>query len=432
MSEFDKIIGYDDVKAELERLCDVIKNGEKYKALGVAPIGGLLLDGEPGLGKTLMANCFIKESGRKAFICRKNKPDGEFVNEIKNTFNEAVENAPSIILLDDMDKFANEDNQHRNAEEYVTVQSCIDEVKGKDVFVLATTNGTRDLPNSLLRAGRFDTIIGVKAPEGQDAVDIVKYYLSTKKSVAEVNAEDIARLLNGKSCAELETVINTAGQYAGYEGKEYIDMDDITRACLRVIYNAPESGVPHNKAVLERISYHEAGHAVVSELLESGSVDIVTIRRNTGNAGGFTSCHIPDDYWISKKHMENRVISILAGKAATEIVFGDTDTGANNDLHRAFDIVTRFSDDYCTNGFGCWTGMENSDNLLTRRESRIVFDLENYYATAKKLLIENRAFLDNLAKRLQEKDTLVYSEIREIKERSRNAVTDGLSGDKHE
>ena len=164
MSEFDKIIGYKDVKAELFRLCDVIKNADKYKALGVAPIGGLLLDGEPGVGKTLMANCFIKESGRKAFVCRKNKPDGEFVNEIKNVFNEAAENAPSIILLDDMDKFANEDDYHRNAEEYVTVQSCIDEIKGKDVFVLATTNGTENLPRSLLRAGRFDCIINVDAP----------------------------------------------------------------------------------------------------------------------------------------------------------------------------------------------------------------------------------------------------------------------------
>lgn len=89
----------------------------------------------------------------------------KFVNEIKNTFAKAVENAPSIILLDDMDKFANEDDHHRNAEEYVTVQSCIDEIKGKEVFVLATTNGTKNLPDSLLRAGRFDTIINVGVPE---------------------------------------------------------------------------------------------------------------------------------------------------------------------------------------------------------------------------------------------------------------------------
>ena len=418
MSEFDKIIGYKDVKAELSRLCDVIKNAEKYNALGVAPIGGLLLDGEPGVGKTLMANCFIKESGRKAFVCRKNKPDGEFVNEIKNVFTEAAGNAPSIILLDDMDKFANEDDYHRNAEEYVTVQSCIDEIKGKDVFVLATTNGTDNLPRSLLRAGRFDYVISVDAPEGKDAVEIVKYYLSQKKAVAEIDAEEIARLLNGKSCAVLETVINTAGQYAGYENKEMIGVDDIIRACLRVIYNAPESTAPHNPVVLERTAYHEAGHAVVAEILESGSVDLVSVRKNTGTVGGFTAYHNPDDYWISKTHMENRVIAILGGKAATELIFGEADTGANNDLHRAFDIVQRFADNYCSYGFGYWEGRDSSSDRLLRREDRITADMETYYARARKILIDNKAFLEALAKRLQEKDTLVSSEIKEIKEKT--------------
>lgn len=418
MSEFDKIIGYKDVKTELFRICDVIKNADKYKALGVAPIGGLLLDGDPGVGKTLMANCFIKESGRKSFVCRKNKPDGEFVNEIKNVFTEAAGNAPSIILLDDMDKFANEDDYHRNAEEYVTVQSCIDEIKGKDVFVLATTNGTDNLPRSLLRAGRFDYVISVDAPEGKDAVEIVKYYLSQKKAVAEIDAEEIARLLNGKSCAVLETVINTAGQYAGYENKEMIGVDDIIRACLRVIYNAPESTAPHNPVVLERTAYHEAGHAVVAEILESGSVDLVSVRKNTGTVGGFTAYHNPDDYWISKTHMENRVIAILGGKAATELIFGEADTGANNDLHRAFDIVQRFADNYCSYGFGYWEGRDSSSDRLLRREDRITADMETYYARARKILIDNKAFLEALAKRLQEKDTLVSSEIKEIKEKT--------------
>lgn len=418
MSEFDKIIGYKDVKTELFRICDVIKNADKYKALGVAPIGGLLLDGDPGVGKTLMANCFIKESGRKSFVCRKNKPDGEFVNEIKNVFTEAAGNAPSIILLDDMDKFANEDDYHRNAEEYVTVQSCIDEIKGKDVFVLATTNGTDNLPRSLLRAGRFDYVISVDAPEGKDAVEIVKYYLSQKKAVAEIDAEEIARLLNGKSCAVLETVINTAGQYAGYENKEMIGVDDIIRACLRVIYNAPESTAPHNPVVLERTAYHEAGHAVVAEILESGSVDLVSVRKNTGTVGGFTAYHNPDDYWISKTHMENRIIAILGGKAATELIFGEADTGANNDLHRAFDIVQRFADNYCSYGFGYWEGRDSSSDRLLRREDRITADMETYYARARKILIDNKAFLEALAKRLQEKDTLVSSEIKEIKEKT--------------
>lgn len=116
--------------------------------------------------------------------------------------------------------------------------------------------------------------------------------------------------------------------------------------------------------------------------------------------------------------MEHRVISVLAGKAATEIVFGETDTGANNDLHRAFDIVERFSDHYCSYGFDCWTDRETSLSRQEKKESRITADMENYYATAKKILIENRAFLDRLAKRLQKKDTLISSEIKEIKEQT--------------
>ena len=195
-----------------------------------------------------------------------------------------------------------------------------------------------------------------------------------------------------------------------------IDMDDIIRACLRVIYNAPESTAPHNPVILERTAYHEAGHTVVSEILEPESVDLVSVRKNTGTVGGFTAYHNPDDYWISKTHMENRVIAILAGKAATEIVFGEADTGANNDLHRAFDIVQRFADNYCSYGFDYWTERDNSNALMTRKEDRVVADMENYYTKAKKIIVDNRVFLERLAKRLQEKDTLVSSEIKEIKE----------------
>lgn len=284
--------------------------------------------------------------------------------------------------------------------------------------MLATTNGTENLPKSLLRAGRFDCTINIDEPEGEDAVEIVKYYLSQKNTVAEIDAKEVARLLNGKSCAVLETVINIAGQYAGYENKEKIDRDDIIRACLRVIYNSPESTAPHNPFILERTAYHEAGHAVVAEILEEGSVDFVSVRNNASTIGGFTVYHNPDDYWASKTHMENRVMAILAGKAATEIVFGVVDTGANNDLHRAFDIVQRFADNYCSYGFGYWEERDSSPNRLSRRENRITADMEMYYARARKILIDNRAFLEGLAKRLREKDTLVSSEIKEIKEKT--------------
>ena len=143
MSKFDMIIGYNAVKKELKQIADTLKNREYYEKLGVSAPRGLLLHGEPGVGKSLMAAAIIEASGRKAFICRKDQPNGDFVKHIKETFDKAMAEAPSIVLLDDMDKFANGDEDHPDAEEYVTVQSCIDEAKHKEVFVLATVNNMR-------------------------------------------------------------------------------------------------------------------------------------------------------------------------------------------------------------------------------------------------------------------------------------------------
>lgn len=194
MNAFEKIIGYEAIKKELAQISDVLANKEAYERLGVSSPRGLLLHGDPGVGKTLMASAVIKASGRKAFTCRKNSPNGDFVKKIKKTFKDAAEAAPSIVLLDDMDKFANGDDCHPDAEEYVTVQSCIDEIKGKEVFVLATANSLRALPRSLKRAGRFDRVIEVNNPRGEDAVKIIEHYIKGKKFVGDMDAVTVARM----------------------------------------------------------------------------------------------------------------------------------------------------------------------------------------------------------------------------------------------
>ena len=178
MKAIDKIIGYSNIKCELKQIADTLKNRDVYEKLGVYSPRGLLLYGEPGVGKSLMASAIIEESGRTAFTCRKDKPNGDFVKHIKETFDKAAENAPSIVYLDDMDKFANGDERHPDAEEYVTVQSCIDEVKHKEVFVLATVNNINNLPKSLYRAGRFDRTIEVEAPRGKDAEKIIAHVMA--------------------------------------------------------------------------------------------------------------------------------------------------------------------------------------------------------------------------------------------------------------
>ena len=256
MSEFDKIIGYEEVKMELKRFSDVLKHPEKYKKLGVTIPSGILLCGDPGLGKTLMARCFIAETGCRVFTLRKEKPNGDFVNQIKATFEEAKSEAMSIVFLDDMDKFANEDNIHKDAEEYVAVQSCIDDCKGFNVFVFATINDQYCLPDSLLRAGRFDKVLEVDVPKGRDAEKIIEQFIGQKKIMGKIDIQEIARLMEGCSCAELETVINEAGIYAGFAGREKIDQEDIVKACMRMLFESPECISPIDTAGTRNIAIH--------------------------------------------------------------------------------------------------------------------------------------------------------------------------------
>lgn len=414
--EFKPVIGYKSIKNEMIKICDIMRNREFYSKLGVSVPNGLLLSGSPGLGKTLMANCFIKASGRKAFACRKDKPDRDFINHIKNTFDEAVKNAPSIVFLDDMDKFANGDSYHKNSEEFVTIQSCIDNVKNKDVFVLATINDEYSIPNSLLRAGRFDNRINVVSPKREDAEKIVEHYIKRKNFVSDVDIKTLTRLLNGSSCAELETVINQAGVYAGFNRKDKIEMDDIVKACLRIIHNTPEKEQAQSPEVLKTVAYHEAGHAVVAEVLEPYSVNFVSVRSHDEKTGGFTNYYQPEEYWIKKQYMENRIMAILGGKAAIETVFGETDVNANSDLHRAFFIVERFVNGYCSNSFDRWIqGKEYSNGVIERRDMQMAIEMENFYKKTKKILIDNREFLDKIAQSLMNKDVLTSVEIETIK-----------------
>ena len=212
MNNFDRVIGYAKEKEELLRLCDVLKNSAKYTRLGVKIPKAILLYGEPGLGKTLMAKAFIAETGRKVFHCKKNKSNGEFVAEIKSTFENAMKDAPSIIFFDDMDKFA-EDNlqQNCNKEEFVAIQTGLEDIVEQDVFVIATANDIFYLPDSLMREGRFGKQIEFTAPTFADSVKIIQQFLARKQISDEISAQSLAHILSGHSCAMLENVINEAG-----------------------------------------------------------------------------------------------------------------------------------------------------------------------------------------------------------------------------
>ena len=413
MENFKNIIGYEHIKMELERLIDVINNKEKYKKLGVNIPKNLLLHGPAGVGKTLFAMEFINSLNRSKYIIRKNKPDGEFVNEINETIKTAISNQPSVVLLDDMDRYSNNDDKHQNSDEFIVIQSFIDECKDKDVFFVATCNNVRTLPYSLLRSGRFSSKIEFNNPSLKDSTLIIEHYLSDKCISKDVDYEEIARILDGGTCALLESVMNEAGLIAGFNNKDIITMDDIIKASLRVLYDAPKNFDNKTELQLKIASYHEAGHCVVAEILEPGSVNLVSVANYYGNKGGLTSQTNNDDYWFSFEKMENKIKTLLAGKAASELVFNSIDTGASSDIERAKRIIARFQDEYGLNNF---INLDDFPSEATKSRFEIWKEIKinEYYREAKTILFNNKDKLDKIAKELINNKTIIRKDINKI------------------
>ena len=417
MSAFDKIIGYEDTKTELKQICDMIHNKEYYSALGVRMPRGILFEGDPGVGKTLMANCLIEESGIPAYTIRKNRGSDCFINEITETFRKAKENAPSIVFLDDIDKFANEDQHHRNADEYVAIQSGIDDVRNCEVFVIATTNEIEKLPDSLIRPGRFDKKFVISNPNANDAYKIIKFFLKDKKIADDVNIEDISKMIQYSSCAKVATILNEAGILSAYSRKDEIAMDDIVSAVLRMEYNSPDNSEIKSEEGLNRLALHEAGHTVVSEVLSSGSVGLVSINPwDSDTIRGFIhSCK-----YLS--HYPDNVLIHLGGKAAVEQYYADShDEGCSDDMRKATSDI-RHSIFYNGNS---GLSLANpciqyehqiSENYRSRIEAVVHAELERYMFKTREILIKNKEFLEKTAALLKEKRTLLYSDIKALRE----------------
>ncbi len=417
MNAFEKIIGYEREKEQLMQICDMAKNPEKYAALGVNLPRGVLLHGVPGVGKTLMATALIEEMGRRCFTVRKDKSDGEFVDCIAKAFADAKENAPAVIFLDDMDKFA-ADSDCRNPEEYVAIQAGIDDVRGADVFVVATANNMRDITRSLLRAGRFDRIIEVKTPNRAEAVQIVAHYIRGKAIAVDVTPALVARLMDGNSCAELEGVLNDAGIYAGYEGADVICRRHLIRAVLRKLFDAEEGMAEMSAAEREEVAFHEAGHAVVAYSFDKGSVSLISIRPGKSDSSGVVQILQRENYFSSYRQMYERALSILAGRAAVELKYGRVDVGATCDLNRAGSIIQRFVKSYCVSGFSYFENDNYHVVSSDANDDKIVAEsnamLGRMYEEARGILRANWDKVELLAAELVEHDTLLYEDIAEL------------------
>ncbi len=411
---FEEIIGYEDIKRELRIISDMLNNTEIYRNLGAGINEGVILSGRPGTGKTTMANCLIKSTNRKSYTIRKKDADGAFIKTIVGIFEEAKNNAPSIVLLDDLDKFSDKNNENCDAEEFVTVQSCIDDARGTGVFVIATVNDIRKIPDSLIRAGRLGKRLKVRVPKNAEATEIIKHYLKKSKKRDDLDEKSIARMLDHESCATLENVINNAAIKAAFNRQEKVTMQNIIDSCLDLIFDAPECEENLPDDIRKRIAYHEAGHAVISELFNPGSVSIISIRKTNRGYGFVRYSRSEEEEDTNAEYNEAIIKASLAGKATTELIFGEADMGANADLHNAFSRAKHLVDNHCMFGFQNWIEDDNTAFAAENRNRAMTMVLEKNYLEVKKLLVEHRDLLDRMAMELIDKTTLVYSDIQRI------------------
>ena len=415
MDKFDeKVIGYDSIKETLRQIADVRKRPEAYKEKGVSMPRGLLMESAPGLGKSLMASILMEESGRKSFVFRRINEGNTFLGEMKDIFDVAKEEAPSILLLEDLNLYVESNSPY--APEWACLQACIDETSDADIFVIATTNDTRYMPQSLLRPGRFDYILNLNPPLGKTAENIVSYYLRDKNLAKDVQISDIVKAMPQVSCATLETVMNLAAINSVYRDHAHVQKEDIIDALLKVVYNLRKADCEEDPQEHQMIAVHEAAHAVVGEVLHSGSIGIITIRGSHGAIGGMESGFAV--YAKSEEEFQDEIIKTLAGKAGTALIYGIMDIRAAADIKKADQLLDIWLCHFAGGGF---SGVEPSENRLS--EPRLSYNeaiksakLEELYRRAYKILYDNRDFLLAVQKELLEHETLLNSDLAKIRE----------------
>lgn len=415
MDKFDeKVIGYDSIKETLRQIADVLKRPEAYKEKGVSMPRGLLMESAPGLGKSLMASILMEESGRKSFVFRRINEGNTFLGEMKDIFDVAKEEAPSILLLEDLNLYVESNSPY--APEWACLQACIDETSDADIFVIATTNDTRYMPQSLLRPGRFDYILNLNPQLGKTAENIVSYYLRDKNLAKDVQISDIVKAMPQVSCATLETVMNLAAINSVYRDHAHVQKEDIIDALLKVVYNLRKADCEEDPQEHQMIAVHEAAHAVVGEVLHSGSIGIITIRGSHGAIGGMESGFAV--YAKSEEEFQDEIIKTLAGKAGTALIYGIMDIRAAADIKKADQLLDIWLCHFAGGGF---SGVEPSENRLS--EPRLSYNeaiksakLEELYRRAYKILYDNRDFLLAVQKELLEHETLLNSDLAKIRE----------------
>ena len=438
---FKDVAGEDEAKESLVEVVDFLHNPGKYSGIGARLPKGALLVGPPGTGKTLLAKAVAGEAHVPFFSLTGSDFIELYVgvgaSRVRDLFKEATKNAPCIVFIDEIDAIGrSRDSKYGggNEEREQTLNQLLSEMDGfdssKGILILGATNRPEILDKALLRPGRFDRRIIVDKPDLKGRVEILKVHSKDVKMDESVDLDAIALATSGAVGSDLANMINEAAINAVKEGREYVCQKDLFNAVEQVLVGKEKKDRIMSAEERKIVSYHEVGHALITALQKNSEpVQKITIVPRTMGALGYVM-QVPEEekYLNSKEELENMVVSLLGGRAAEEIVFGNVTTGAANDIEKATSIVrnmiTRFgmSARFGLAGFATIesqylegrTAMNCSDKTAAAIDDEIVNMLKAAYDQAKELLSENREIMDKLADYLIEKETITGKEFMQI------------------
>lgn len=441
--KFSDVAGEDEAKDSLKEVVSYLHDPTRYKEIGAKMPKGILLVGPPGTGKTMLAKAVAGESGVPFFSISGSEFVEMFVGmgaaKVRDLFKQAKEKAPCIVFIDEIDAIGKKRGGAAiggNDEREQTLNQLLTEMDGFEdntgVIILAATNRPESLDPALTRPGRFDRQVPVGLPDLQGREAILKVHASKIKHAPNIDFNKVARMASGASGAELANIVNEAALRAVRDHRKFATEEDM-EASIEVVI----AGYEKKHAILsdkERcvVSYHEIGHALVAALQShSAPVQKITIIPRTSGALGYTmQVDTGNHYIMTKEELENQIATLTGGRAAEEVVFHTSSSGASNDIEKATKLaramITRFgmSDEFgmvametVTNQYlGGDTTLACSPETAARIDRAVSALIKKEHEKAVKLLEENRPKLDALAKYLYEKETITGEEFMHILE----------------
>ena len=441
--KFNDVAGIEEAKEELQEIVTFLKQPEKFTAIGAKIPRGVLLIGPPGTGKTLLAKAIAGEAAVPFFSISGSEFVEMFVgvgaSRVRDLFRKAKENAPCLIFIDEIDAVGRQRGAGiggGNDEREQTLNQLLTEMDGFEgnsgIIVIAATNRPDVLDSALLRPGRFDRQTMVDYPDFQGRLGILDVHARNKKIASEVSLEAIARRTPGFSGADLANLLNEAAILTARRRKEAVTMLEINDAVDRVV--AGMEGTPLIDSKAKRlIAYHEIGHAIVATLTPGHyPVEKVTLIPR-GQAKGLT-WFTPDEEQglITRTQILATITSTLGGRAAEDIIFGDTEvtTGASNDLEKVTAMAREMVTKYGMSDLGplalegqqqpvflgndSMKRSEHSEAISARIDSQIRSIVLQCYENAKNIIRENRSTIDRIVDLLIEKETIDGEEFRKL------------------